>query len=225
MRELRRLMAEVADRNIKYATAHDLNDEQAAHYLPVINCRDCGATGWATVLSPNQDATIKNLDAFYNMFFDGSDKIAAMFPVGDSDMGAGHLHAVIDSETLHVSPQEGDEEADGIKVVIPNLQTSGRKYNPQYVCPFCGSKRGLAIMGQRGASEISVSLSQMFASKFNDDKKALAFSDNVQDAAHRAGFFNSKTWRFGLRGAIQRYCNDGGAGKSLAEFQKGFAEG
>ena len=42
-------------------------------------------------------------------------------------------------------------------------------------------------------------ISQMFASKFNDDKKTLAFSDNVQDAAHRAGFFNSRTWRFGLR--------------------------
>ena len=36
-------------------------------------------------------------------------------------------------------------------------------------------------------------LSLIFASKFNDDKKALAFSDNVQDAAHRAGFFNSRT--------------------------------
>ena len=39
------------------------------------------------------------------------------------------------------------------------------------------------------ATEISASISQMFASKFNDDKKTLAFSDNVQDAAHRAGFF------------------------------------
>ena len=26
-----------------------------------------------------------------------------------------------------------------------------------------------------------------------DDKKTLAFSDNVQDAAHRAGFFNART--------------------------------
>ena len=46
--------------------------------------------------------------------------------------------------------------------------------------------------------------------KFNDDKKTLAFSDNVQDAAHRAGFFNSRTWRFGLRTAIQKYCKEKG---------------
>lgn len=66
------------------------------------------------------------------------------------------------------------------------------------------------------------SISQMFASKFNDDKKTLAFSDNVQDAAHRAGFFNSRTWRFGLRTAIQKYCTEIGSGKNLADFQNGF---
>ena len=76
-------------------------------------------------------------------------------------------------------------------------------------------------MGLRSATEISASLSQMFASKFNDDKKTLAFSDSVQDAAHKAGFFNSRTWRFGLRTAIQKYCNEFGAGKNLAEFQEG----
>ncbi|MCD7789271.1 MAG: DUF1998 domain-containing protein [Bacteroides thetaiotaomicron] len=61
----------------------------------------------------------------------------------------------------------------------------------------------------------------MVASKFNDDKKTLAFSDNVQDAAHRAGFFNSRTWRFGLRTAMQRYCQAEGAGQSLLDFQNG----
>lgn len=64
----------------------------------------------------------------------------------------------------------------------------------------------------------------MFASRFNDDKQTLAFSDSVQDAAHRAGFFNSRTWRFGLRSAIQRYVLDGGAGLSLADFSKGFID-
>ena len=77
-------------------------------------------------------------------------------------------------------------------------------------------------MGLRSSTEISTELSQLFASKFNDDKKTLAFSDNVQDAAHRAGFFNARTWRFGLRTAMQQYAADGGAGKSLAEFQDGF---
>ena len=79
-------------------------------------------------------------------------------------------------------------------------------------------------MGLRSATEISTSISQLFASKFNDDKKTLAFSDNVQDAAHRAGFFNARTWRFGFRSALQRYVENGGAGKSLADFTKGFID-
>ena len=79
-------------------------------------------------------------------------------------------------------------------------------------------------MGLRGATEISASISQMFASRFNDDKKTLAFSDSVQDAAHRAGFFNSRTWRFGLRTAMQKYCKEAGSGQSLAEFQNGFIQ-
>lgn len=90
--------------------------------------------------------------------------------------------------------------------------------------PCCGSRRGLSLMGLRSATEISASISQMFASRFNDDKKTLAFSDNVQDAAHRAGFFNSRTWRFGLRTAIQKYCTEMGSGKSLADFQEGFID-
>ncbi len=102
------------------------------------------------------------------------------------------------------------------------IKTSGTKNHKQYVCPCCGSRRGLSLMGLRSATEISASISQMFASKFNDDKKTLAFSDNVQDAAHRAGFFNSRTWRFGLRTAIQKYCTEIGSGKNLADFQNGF---
>ena len=94
-----------------------------------------------------------------------------------------------------------------ILMKLPNpIRTSGTKYHKQYVCPCCGSRRGLSLMGLRSATKISASISQMFASRFNDDKKTLAFSDNVQDAAHRAGFFNSRTWRFGLRTAIQKIC-------------------
>ncbi len=44
-------------------------------------------------------------------------------------------------------------------------------------------------MGLQAVTAISALLSQLYSSHYNDDKKLLAFSDNVQDAAHRAGFF------------------------------------
>ena len=76
----------------------------------------------------------------------------------------------------------------------------------------------------RSVTEISATLSQLFSSTFNDDKKTLAFSDNVQDAAHRAGFFNSRTWRFSLRSAIQKYAVEKGNNLSLEDFSEGFIQ-
>ena len=47
-------------------------------------------------------------------------------------------------------------------------------------------------------------IAQLFSSVFNEDKKLLAFSDSVQDASHRAGFFGARTYTFNLRSAIQK---------------------
>lgn len=231
MRELRRLVAKVDPNEITYEIAHDLNKQQAKQYLPVVNCRDCGITGWVSVLNERSNATMTNLDAFYNLYFRADEKIVMMFPHSHDERISGMIPARICPDCLQV--KLGDEGindcvscgAEMVDVMIPNpIRTSGTKNHKQYVCPCCGSRRGLSLMGLRSATEISASISQMFASKFNDDKKTLAFSDNVQDAAHRAGFFNSRTWRFGLRTAIQKYCTEFGSGKSLEDFQNGFIE-
>ncbi len=229
MRELRRLVAKVNAEEITYEIANDLNRQQAKQYLPIVNCRDCGATGWVTVLNERSNATIYNLDAFYNVYFRGDDKIMMLFPYDHDTRRKGMSPAKICPDCLQVTAGEDGSNycpscgADMVKVLFPNpVQKSGTKNRKQYVCPCCGSRRGLSLMGLRSATEISASISQMFASRFNDDKKTLAFSDNVQDAAHRAGFFNSRTWRFGLRTAIQKYCVEFGSGQSLEEFQNGF---
>lgn len=57
MRELRRLVARVSGSEITYSIAHDLNTQQAKQYLPVVNCRDCGATGWTSILNERGNAT------------------------------------------------------------------------------------------------------------------------------------------------------------------------
>ncbi|MDO4556273.1 MAG: DEAD/DEAH box helicase, partial [Lachnospiraceae bacterium] len=229
MRELRRLLAKVSGNEVVYSIAHDLNNQQAKQYLPVVNCRDCGATGWVTKLNERNNATMTNLDAFYNLYFKGDDSIAMLFPFSHEDHIPGMIPAKICPDCLQVKlGEDGSDQCDScggelIEVQIPSpIPTTGSKDNKQYVCPCCGSRRGLSLMGLRSATEISTSISQMFASRFNDDKKTLAFSDNVQDAAHRAGFFNSRTWRFGLRTAIQNYVQNGGAGQNLTDFTKGF---
>jgi DEAD/DEAH box helicase domain-containing protein len=59
------------------------------------------------------------------------------------------------------------------------------------------------MMGSRAPSLLSVAISDMFTSPYNADKKLLAFTDSVQDASHRAGFFGARTYRFNVRTAIQ----------------------
>ena len=230
VRELRRLVGKVSDKEVTYSIAHDLNEEQSKHYLPVINCRDCGATGWVTLLNDNQCATIGNLEAFYNKYFDCDDKILMMFPgIKGGDKAGNLLKSKICPECLQFAfGENASDTCDGcgtkmVDVLIPNpIEKSGSKDHKQFVCPHCNSHRGLSLIGVRSTTEISASISQVFSSRFNDDKKTLAFSDNVQDAAHKAGFFNARTYHFGLRGAIQRYLNESGTGQSLDVFSKGF---
>ena len=69
-------------------------------------------------------------------------------------------------------------------------------------CPYCGAREGLIIIGARAASLLSVALGQAQGSRYNDDRKVIAFSDNVQDAAHRAGFFAARTAGVGVRAAV-----------------------
>lgn len=228
-RELRRLLARVGE-NVDYAIAHDLNAQQARQYLPVVNCRDCGATGWVTLINERGFANMTNLEVFYNKFFQADPEVAMLYPIPHSNKITGMAPAKICPSCLHVERTSMTrvhcEEcgSDLIEVQYPApLETVGSSHK-QYVCSCCGSRRGISLMGLRGATEISAIMSQLFASKFNDDKKTLAFSDSVQDAAHKAGFFNSRTWKSGLRGAIQQYVNHGGDRQNLAQFTKGFID-
>ncbi|MBR5902083.1 DEAD/DEAH box helicase [bacterium] len=230
IRELRRLLAKVSGKEISYALANDLNEQQVKYYLPVVNCRECGATGWTSILDEHRNATLTKLETFYNLFFNADEQVVMMFPHNHEDHPGRTDHGRICPNCLKVQTAEresnlcdscGTEMID-IIIATPERTRSGSQDIKQYVCPFCGSKRGLSLMGLRSATEISTEISQIFASKFNDDKKLLAFSDNVQDAAHRAGFFNARTWRFGLRSAIQRYVQDGGAGLNFVDFTRGF---
>jgi DEAD/DEAH box helicase domain-containing protein len=225
MREWRRLLAKVSKDEITYALASDLNEQQAKQYLPVVNCRDCGETGWVSIVNERGNATLVSLETFYNLYFNQDSKVIMLYPYEDDtvpfDMGAARLCTNCLQLDIgeNATKQCSSCGSENIPVMFP-LKTKTTRSNRGFSCPHCGSHTGLSIMGLRSATAISASISQMFASKFNDDKKTLAFSDNVQDAAHRAGFFSSRTWKFGIRSAIQRFVLEGGDGLSLNEFSK-----
>ena len=199
MRELRRLVAKVTDNKVEYALATDLNEQQAQRYLPVVNCRDCGETGWVSVANERGNVTIHDLSAFYNLYFKNDSKVVMMYPRTENKP-RGMEDAFLCPSCLQLDLYEGEHRAclscgaATVPIYIPVKQSDSKKRRG-FPCPHCNSITGLSIVGIRSATAISASISQLFDSRFNDDKKTLAFSDNVQDAAHRAGFFNSRTWK------------------------------
>ncbi|MHB2019207.1 MAG: helicase-related protein [Candidatus Xenobia bacterium] len=90
-------------------------------------------------------------------------------------------------------------------------------------CPTCGSEGSLWMLASRAATLSSVAITHTFVSPYNDDRKLIAFTDSVQDASHRAGFFGSRTYRFNLRTAIQTVVT-AHPDLTLAEFQKALIE-
>ena len=57
-------------------------------------------------------------------------------------------------------------------------------------------------MGARNTTLGSQVVEQSWHTPFNDDKKLISFSDSVQDAAHRAGFFGARTYSGNVRRAV-----------------------
>ena len=231
LRELRRLLAKVSTDDIAFTIASDLNDQQIKQYLPVLNCRDCGETGWASYRDENRGTLASgDLDKFYNLFFRQDKRIVMAIPQSESERGQiGASRARLCPDCLTLTTDNGTASLcscgkDTIFVWVPPLEIKGQKKNQRYVCPSCGSEGGLSIMGLQAVTAISALLSQLYSSRYNDDKKLLAFSDNVQDAAHRAGVFNARTWSFSLRSAIQQFALDGGDSLPLSKFAPSFVD-
>ncbi len=81
------------------------------------------------------------------------------------------------------------------------------------MCPACGRRDGIRFLGSAMATMLSVVVTTLFGDADLDraEKKALVFTDSVQDAAHRAGFVQSRAHVFALRNAIRHAVADDSA--------------
>ena len=189
-------------------------------HLPLIQCRECRVTGWAAVKRANQPCVDPDLRVFYNMFFRRDVDVRFLFP-GDEPtirsaqhmlcgrcgwMGMGGMGE--NGSGAEKAPECGKCGSNRVVWLhVPDSVKTRRRGGAKTAqlsrdCPYCGASEGLIIFGARAASLISVLCSQTFASHHNDDPKALAFSDNVQNAAHRAGFVAARSRQTHTRAAI-----------------------
>lgn len=209
IRELRRLVAQV-NKKPDLRFSDDLAFSQDEQHMPVIHCRDCHATGWGSYGDGYSDQLENDLEVFYRLFFSRHQGVRVLFPIneGEDIPAKGLIRRVcptclaLNSDSAPI--QCGHEQDELIRVFIPDLVKSTESKGPHFdnQCPYCHSKNGLSIIGAQSATLSSVAINQLYASRYNDNKKLITFSDSVQDAAHRAGFFAARTWPLMVRGHI-----------------------
>ena len=217
-RELRRIVAPVQEKPVlRYHS--DLSDTERSRHLPVVHCRECGASGW---VSYRHDSTPEHIESSYNefvsRFFQNAPETVFLFPPEDEyeELGSQENLYRLCGECLHLvsarattCPHCGNNDAQTLsKVEVFQPVVTGKKDGHSRVyhnCPVCSGRDSLLLVGSRSTSLISVALAQLHASPFTEDRKVLAFSDSVQDAAHHAGFFGARTYSFNVRMAVSRF--------------------
>lgn len=241
MRELRRMTAEVS-KNPRLRFADDLSEQQLNNHLPLVHCRECGTMGWSGLKRKLSTEISGALKDYYPAFFSHDPKVVYLFPedgqpglpVSDALIPASARNQKIGmyyfcGKCLNVTAKANldrcpvCEHEELILVHMPDVRVMrGNKPFSVNDCPYCGSQNSLTLLGSRAASLTSIMITQIYSSTYNNDKKLLTFSDNVQDAAHRAGFFNGRTYRFNFRTALQKVIMEVGNGKTLAELTETF---
>ncbi|OYO23440.1 heavy metal resistance protein CzcA [Enemella dayhoffiae] len=176
---------------------------------PALYCRYCGRSGWGVYLEPTgthlaQSRDIRRRHAQHEKYFR-----ALLYAPAEGERGGVeglHWWDVAQQELTRLPPDE-TSEAYREGRVLPVLTHDRRDDVPASNddCPSCQKRDGIRFLGSAIATQLSVSLSALFGSEEidSDDKKALVFTDSVQDAAHRAGFVETRSHTFTLRAAIR----------------------
>jgi len=204
MRELRHLVREVADQP-RFAWETEIA-RAPEHHLPVAVCRSCGISGWAT-LQREGESRVREEPRDIGRAWLQRERSCRFIAPGERNDGELFTSA-LDVRSLDLWAQ-GRADTGPPEGSIPVLVGSdiSEQRPPRFLarCPSCDADGadGLSMLASRAPSLLSVAISHLFQSGYNVDKKLLAFTDSVQDASHRAGFFTARTYRFNLRTAIQ----------------------
>lgn len=215
LRELRRMVCSVPMGDSHATTlqfADDLKDPLSPLHLPLVHCRECHMAAWGAVQKHGDPHLTCELQTFYHEWFGYSPQARLLIPVADEDTARKGVKrfcpACLRLQSGHTNAACDECGHEGVQVVwVPDMvrqrQRHGATTNEgDHSCPECGAADSLAVLGYRAATLTSVMVGRLFSTPYNDDFKLIAFSDSVQDAAHRAGFLGANNWRVLLRQAM-----------------------
>lgn len=209
IRELSRIVVSVS-RTPELAFHSDITTRTKTAFLPLVSCRECGAGGWLSVTDVQDNTFSTDLDAIYRAFFSRSKNSARAYSIFFPDRTRAETLGETGTECVvcgGCNTLRRRADADG-RCPVCHSEHCIPVYRHTSLdgmeCPFCKARHSWLILGSRAASLTSAVISILYGSRANDDKKLITFSDNVQDAAHRAGFFGARTFNTTLRTAIQQ---------------------
>ena len=182
VRELRQLLRKVQapGAGIEFAWATDLptTEGDPVHWLPMAYCRECGAAGLATMQRVGE--TLLQTDASEvgkawllrkqsARYLDFGARTGDQFPAFlDAHQRKGPFLGFEPT----IKTASGDEvEAIAVRVAADVSEQTPKRFLAQ--CPECGSEKSLSMMGSRAPSLLSVAISHLFLSAYNEDKKLL----------------------------------------------------
>ncbi|KXU87114.1 DEAD/DEAH box helicase [Caballeronia megalochromosomata] len=214
VRELRRMVGKlgVESQDIRLRSERDLPGDRDGVYLPMVQCSQCRTTGWLSRLVQGSSKLSVQLDEIYNTWFGRRPEATRLYAA--ESIRRSHVEGIdervcVSCGTLQqaqdVCAACGHQEL--LNVFHVTAQKTQLRGPAQYTvhdntCPACGESDSLLLLGARNATLGSQVVESSWASVFNDDKKLIAFSDSVQDAAHRAGFFGARTYLNIVRTAL-----------------------
>lgn len=229
LRELRRMVGRVSPVPV-LTHADDVRNLASPLHLPVLHCRECHAVSWGGVWPAGEPKLKHDLQGFYQSWFNKKPDARLIYPAAarPASADASELRWLCLS-CLAVTPlRSGDgtcRDCSGHQLALwfPEIRKSVERRDRVTTeistdCPICAGQQSLTVLGSRAASIASVLISDLFGSNYNDDHKLIAFSDSVQDAAHRAGFFGARTFSQVLRHAMADFVRHEGDGLALSRF-------
>ncbi|MGY1709132.1 DEAD/DEAH box helicase [Geodermatophilus sp. SYSU D00758] len=189
--------------------------------LPALFCRHCGRSGWGVILAPTgsdldtDDLTIRRRrfqrdQRFRPLIHAPAEGDWAQMP--DAPPVEGLMwFAVRERRLLATLPDDELELRSGrVLPVLTHRGADAGELSLDDACPACQQKNGIRFLGSAIATLLSVTLSTLFGTDGLDEaeKKALVFTDSVQDAAHRAGFVQSRSFSLTLRAVLREAVGD-----------------
>ncbi len=217
MRELRRMVASVRlqPEQIDLLPASEVRREAGKLNLPLIQCTDCHTTGWLSRLPEGQAILSQDLDEIYNSWFAGQHQVLRLY--ANKGISRPQCEGVVKNLCTacgNLQVNSGDCGACGHPDMMEVFQVTATRIKTgkdgvpypwhDTTCPACGGRNSQMLLGARNATLGAVIIEQTWGSPYNDDKKLIAFSDSVQDAAHRAGFFTARTYLNTVRTGLAR---------------------